>query len=346
MNYYVSIVGNEKNTADVKAPSDMCSIMKRRGYIAIPFVRPKHNGKLFAISAHIKNWFKVWKTVKKGDVLVYQYPLLLSHFCVRQIIKASEKKHIKVVLLIHDIDSLRGFNEQTNAWKEQMFFHVSYIICHNDKMKEWLINRGVKKDRLISLEIFDYLTKEHSYNDDSNKESVIIAGNLSKEKSSYIDSLLKSDRSYLVNLYGPNFKGNDAYRKYEYFGSFSPNELISHLKGGYGLVWDGNSVDECSGMTGRYLQFNNPHKASLYIVSGIPVIIWKKAALSEYIEKNNLGRTVDSLNEIEGIIHSTSQQEYEQISKNVKKESLKLRKGYYLNKALDLVEKKLKLCKR
>ncbi len=338
MNYFVSIGGNVKNTADVKAPADMCAIMQKRGYTSITFNRPKRKGKLFGILAHLKNWNKVKRTVKKGDILVYQYPLLLSHYCVKQIIKTNEKRQVNVVLLIHDIDSLRGFNEQTNAWKEEVFKHVSFIICHNDKMKQWLEGRGISEDKLVSMGIFDYMTNEQRKEGSDSKDSVIIAGNLSKKKSSYTDTLLKSERSYTLNMYGPNFEDSDEYKNYKYFGSFPSDQLISNLEGGYGLVWDGDSIDECSGMTGHYLQYNDPHKASLYIASGIPVIIWKKAALSDYIESNKLGMTVNSLSEIESIMRSTTQQEYDAISKNVKEESLKLRNGYYLNKSLDSIE--------
>ena len=58
------------------------------------------------------------------------------------------------------------------------------------------------------------------------------------------------------------------------------------------------SSETCKGSFGEYLRINNPHKTSLYLASGIPVIIWSKAALAEFIEKNKCGITVDSLYEI------------------------------------------------
>ncbi|NRO11242.1 Beta-1,6-galactofuranosyltransferase WbbI [Lactobacillus helveticus] len=47
--------------------------------------------------------------------------------------------------------------------------------------------------------------------------------------------------------------------------------------------------------TGNYLRYNDPHKLSLYLASGIPVIIWKKAAEAKFVEENKVGITVDSL---------------------------------------------------
>ena len=35
-----------------------------------------------------------------------------------------------------------------------------------------------------------------------------------------------------------------------YFGSFLPDELPAALEGGFGLVWDGDSAETCSGVFG------------------------------------------------------------------------------------------------
>lgn len=59
-------------------------------------------------------------------------------------------------------------------------------------------------------------------------------------------------------------------------GSFKPEESPEHLQG----VWDGDSVDTCAGNTGAYLRYNNPHKTSLYLACGMPVIVWKEAAIA------------------------------------------------------------------
>ena len=40
-----------------------------------------------------------------------------------------------------------------------------------------------------------------------------------------------------------------------YFGSFLPDELPVALEGGFGLVWDGDSAETCSGVFGEYLRF-------------------------------------------------------------------------------------------
>ena len=34
-----------------------------------------------------------------------------------------------------------------------------------------------------------------------------------------------------------------------------------------------------------YLRINNPHKTSLYLACGIPIITWNKAAIAQYVRK-------------------------------------------------------------
>ena len=104
---------------------------------------------------------------------------------------------------------------------------------------------------------------------------------------------------------------------------------------GFGLIWDGNTVETCKGGTGEYLKYNNPHKLSLYLSSGLPVIIWKDAAEAKFVCENGVGYTIDSLREIPELMERISESDYERISKNVRNISEKLTTGKYMQCALD-----------
>ena len=120
----------------------------------------------------------------------------------------------------------------------------------------------------------------------------------------------------------------------KYFGSFKPDELPGKLEGKFGLVWDGDSLDTCSGNTGNYLRYNNPHKTSLYLSAGIPVIIWKEAAMSNFIEKHKAGILVESLTEIDDVINNISDSDYTELKNNAIQIGMQLRNGYYYKKAV------------
>ena len=205
-------------------------------------------------------------------------------------------------------------------------------------MKEYLIKNGINEKKLISLEVFDYLFKDSDkLLSRNNNNEIVIAGNLSEEKSPYVYLLNHIPEGVKFNLFGPNFKQYDS-KNIEYIGQYPPEKLPYILKGNYGLVWDGNSINTCDGITGNYLKYNNPHKISLYIVSKLPVIVWKKSAMASFVEREQIGFTVSSLTEIGDIIKSISNDEYNKMINNLERLSKKLNDGYYLNNAIEKIE--------
>ena len=64
------------------------------------------------------------------------------------------------------------------------------------------------------------------------------------------------------------------------------------------------------------------------------MIIWKKAALADFVERNNVGLTINSLDELDGVLDSLSEEEYDQICQNVNKIAEMMRSGFYVKKAV------------
>lgn len=70
----------------------------------------------------------------------------------------------------------------------------------------------------------------------------------------------------------------------KYKGAYPPSELGKQLT--QNLAWYGMEiVEECNGIYGEYMQYNNPHKFSLYLSLGIPVIIWKSSVNSKFVKE-------------------------------------------------------------
>ena len=276
------------------------------------------------------------------DSIVFnQYPDFSYNF-YKVMKQKKEKCGFKVVTLIHDLSVREKETEFNNLEKQQMVLDMSdVIIVHNTFMKEYMKTQGIPEEKMICLEIFDYLIPEEMPGSDANldKNKVIIAGNLSKEKSEYIYSLYKAVKNVRFNLYGAPYEGPEAEdHSTDYHGSFSPEELIKAMNGGWGLVWDGPSLDTCEGSYGQYLKINNPHKTSLYLASQRPIIIWKEAALASFVQEKKVGIAVESLYELEERIQQMSEEEYAEILQNMRGESEKLRNGYYLTQAIKKAE--------
>jgi hypothetical protein len=207
-------------------------------------------------------------------------------------------------------------------------------------MAKFFVMKGYPKDHLVDLDIFDYLC---NYKKILNKEikfskNIIIAGNLDEQKTKYLKDLNKVDT--IFNLYGSNFSQKTG-KKIIYNGIIPSEKLPIMLNRGFGLIWDGETIETCSGVYGNYLRYNNPHKLSLYLVSGLPVFIWKNAAEADFVIKNGLGYTINSLKEIPDILNNITQEEYSAFLKNVQVISRKLSMGWYtkqaITKALEII---------
>ena len=69
------------------------------------------------------------------------------------------REKIKVITLIHDIDSLRfysSFGEKKEKRELATLEQSSHVICHNDKMKDYLISKGVPKNKISNSRLIPY----------------------------------------------------------------------------------------------------------------------------------------------------------------------------------------------
>ena len=171
----------------------------------------------------------------------------------------------------------------------------------------------------------------HRYKD---IKTIAFAGNLAK--SLFIDNLHYSKLQ--IDLFGVGVETRKLDRCCKYWGYFSPSELYKHVHSMFGLVWDGDSIHECSGINGDYLKYISPHKTSLYLSCGIPIIVWKKSALADFVDKNNIGVSIDSLEDLEQIIGNMTQDNYYILQTNVRKIQSKILNGAFLDKALMFAE--------
>ncbi|MDV7757567.1 galactofuranosyltransferase [Liquorilactobacillus mali] len=346
MNYYLKEKGYgiERN-ASSKPRDDFDRIMKNMGFEEIEYetVISKNENISSRVLANIKRFLSLKKATEilsKGDSLVIQYPLFRPTFFMQNLIKNLNKRKIKTICIIHDVNYFRYTNVNLSR-KVWLYYNDIYslkkywkIFVHNNSMKNLLIKNGFSKENLVPIKIFDYLIDDFTSNLNNNiyDGKIVIAGNLDPSKAKYCYNLPKNVN---FNLYGTNYKRevNTSIENVNYCGSFSPDDL-SFLNGSFGLVWDGDSIDTCNGQFGEYLRVNNPHKASLYLAAGLPIIIWKKAALYEFISKNNLGIGVETLDEVGDILSNMSLGEYNRMKKSVTNYSCLVRKGYFLKQAL------------
>lgn len=245
-------------------------------------------------------------------------------------------KGIKLYGIIHDILALRF---HSSAKRDVAILRLfDGLVSHNYFMTDWLRAQGYNKP-IVNLNVFDYLLRDsQTFNESnfSNNMKILYAGNLAYDKSTFIyhqdlNKLEKVD----MHLFGVNF---DRERingsKIAYKGVFNPGSPDLPEKYHFGLIWDGNSLDTCDGMAGEYTRYNNPHKLSLYLALGLPVIVWKEAAIAKFVLENNVGIALGSLNELKQIDKVVSEESYQNYINNISDISAKVRKGHFLSAAL------------
>lgn len=340
MIYFLSERSTTGTNAGNKARTDIESILRKKNYIPIDgpesISKLKHGNKIHFFFKNRK-FLKSLTKIPKNKYLIIQYPFLISYKNKNEwldcsfILKSLAKKN-KLILLVHDIDQLRFDKSRNNISDLKL---ASYIISHNKSMTDYLVKEGIEKRKIVDLKIFDYLTMEENIPNHSNDTALLCyAGNLKKSKFIYN---LPSTCS--INLYGNGYKGNQTDLNYK--GAFPSDKISSLIRGKYGLIWDGNQTNTCSGNIGNYLKYNNPHKLSMYLVANMPVIIWDQAAEATFVKENNLGITVSTLDEIPSKVNKIHEKDYLKMNDAVKKMKKKLENGYYTLHALNEIESKI-----
>ncbi len=145
-----------------------------------------------------------------------------------------------------------------------------------------------------------------------------------------------------LHVFGPNANFTLP-KSVIYEGEYTPQELPKMMNFNFGLIWDGISTKTCSGSYGQYLRFNDPHKTSLYLSTGLPVIVWKHAAIADFILRNKVGKTVGNLNELDHLLDSISEAEFTNMKKNAITIGRKMRQGFYINSAYSKLKNELGL---
>lgn len=327
--------------AGSKAREDCENLFNMRGYIPL----------ICKVSNDINYNYQIIKNslllLKSGDCIILSLALYFPILKLKDLLDIIKKQNIKIIIFVHDLNVIRrGFNyfqpwvrlsiPKHEIYNEEyeILKRADYIIVHNYKMYD-VIKKSFKKINILTLNCFDYLS---NYIDDKKciyeyNNSIVIAGNLSINKAKYIYLLPKTNNFY---LYGVGYNDKITQSNVKYCGSFYPNELIPQIsKYSFGLIWDGKSINTCNGTFGNYLKYNNPHKLSLYLAAGLPVIVWTKSAIAKFVIDNNIGICVNNLNEINDKISKIN---YDLLKNNAIKIGEKIRKGYFLNTCLNKLE--------
>lgn len=367
MNYITSEKIVDSIITIQKARSDIEVIAEKLGYkkIIVPTVfsiRYKKWQKPVQAYLYWKNariWNQTFERLEDSSSVILQVNFHNKCPIFHQVLKKHSKR-LNFIVIIHDLESLLFASDQTKSagYKQHTLKnelntlkYAKIVISHNAAMTKKLIELGVDAQKIIDLEIFDYLPSHQKSGQKKGQKKtldihfgsdIIIAGNLGPEKSPYI-SKLHSIKGANFNLYGFNLNQSCLSDNVKYFGNFTPEELLKNLSGSFGLIWDGTDIKTCKGHTGNYLRYNNPHKTSLYLSAGLPVIIWQSAALADFVKFHQIGFTIQSLTELPEKLAQITPADYDRMRKNAKIIGKQLNSGFFTKAALEKSRARLPL---
>ncbi len=318
--------GDKPYTPYIKARADIGYFCERAGFDILD-VKYRHS-KLAPLRSFYKmvNHIKALKYIDKGDNVWFEHPEPLLYVFYVLFLKLLKTKQCKIYFITMDLHYLLY---KQNMQKEIRLLNLSdFTILHAQNMKKLAVKYGAKC-KMECLHFFPYHTTDKMIEEEkllNMKNIVAFAGSLSNSDFLY-DFLRLEFRNIKVRFYGFNANVDlTPYKDKSYMGKFAPNE-VSSIESGWGLVWNGTSIDSLQGMLGEYLKYNAPHKMSLYLVAGIPVITHKDCGLAHIVEDKKLGLVVNSLRELDEKIASLSLQDYKIFVANAQQYGKYIREG-------------------
>ena len=317
-----------------KARKDVTSFVLKNGYKSVWKINREE--KVMQNGLYRKfNYFLMMARllfVKKKSVLFFQTLSILKKF---QSLKIHKIKKIRSVFLIHDLLWLRyNTDESIRAHRNEIDADIAilnqcdYIITHNERMSAKLRELGCKTE-MRELEIFDYATdkpaKKRTLKDGETIE-ITYAGDI--KKSNFLLELDKQKHNYHFNIYGQT---DLKFENLDYKGCVDANDLPAVIEGHFGVIWDEKYTTV---YTDNYGLLNNPHKLSMYIVSGLPVIVWEQSAAAVFVKKYKIGITINQLSDLENIQTRVSPDLYNELVNNCDKIRNSLINGEHIKKVL------------
>jgi len=321
-------------TSGNKAKCDYEDVAASMGAVNLGMRRSFGGGKVSTFFLNLCGVVKCTLSLRRGDTLLLQYPVkkYFTFLC-----RVAHLHGASVLAYIHDLGSMRR-RKLTTEQEIKRLNHADHIISANDSMSAWLVENGIRR-AVTALGLHTYLTAcRPEATTHAATPSVCYACGFNKRKNTFLMKLGTLKKPFTLHQYGgapadfPSAENNIVQH-----GTKKPDEFISHSEGDFGLVWDGDSTDGCSGAFGEYLRYNTPHKCSFYLVAGKPLIVWSKSAMAPYVRRLGIGIEVNSLEEIADALASVTPERMATMRSNVAKVAGELATGKNFSKHLSSI---------
>jgi glycosyltransferase involved in cell wall biosynthesis len=322
-----------------KAKTDNEKTLAAMGAHNLGMRQTLHRNKILAFFLDLAGIIKFSCTAQRGDVVVLQYPIKKYFAFICDMARSARSQD-------RDADTRPGIvSPQETHRGERDCPTLAHRLRDSVQRGDAAVARrqGIQERarRAGTFRLPLIHPNQSATHTPSARRRIVYAGALAMRKNAFILHLPDVIENYELHIYG-NRDGLHGLRDSDriIFHGFAPaDEFISSVDADFGLVWDGDSLDSCTGNFGEYLRYNSPHKVSFYLRAGLPVIIWRGAALAGIVESEGIGICIDSMHEINDLLARITDEEMQTMKNNVRRVSDRLKSGGYLkaavNKALE-----------
>ena len=340
---YISRCYHDLVLAGNKAKTDSEATLDSLGAVNLGLPQKVNGNKVGAFFYNLAGVVRYLFTVRRGDIVLLQYPVK-KYFTL--ICRVAHHRGARVVALVHDLGSMRR-RKLTVAQELRRLEHADGVIATNEVMEQWLIDQGLKVAFTDHMGLWDYLspaqspvaTTEETPSSTSSAISprptiIAYAGNLKERKASWLRQWPEGGHPYVIHVFGHSeLEGLTARQDLQVMGSAAPETFISRCGCDLGLVWDGHSIDTCTGNFGEYLRYNTPHKVSFYLRAGLPVVVWRQSAMAHIVEQEGIGITIDRLADLDRLL-PLPPEELARLRSNVARVGQRIAQGDYLREVV------------
>lgn len=233
-------------------------------------------------------------------------------------------KRIKLIIVAIDLDKFRSY-KYNDRIEKRIYRKAAAVIAQTEKMKDVMLENGyvTPHNKVYIGNFWTILSKYNPEHDTNFGYTLAYCGNFKRE--AFILRLPELGNDFKFNVYC-NKDNFDAYGL-EFHSSDGIARRIQDIEGAWGLVWEGDMLETCTGHYREYLKMVYSYKASLYIAAGKPLIVWSGSAIADIVSENKLGIVVDNLFEIHEKIASLTVDDKLLMCKNVRRWSEIVRSG-------------------
>lgn len=302
----------DRATAGGKAPADVRALAQQMGFRLIDIPRFRRNGPFGQLMGALHAALSIVRVallVGPEHCVIVQYSL--GRACDRLVGLLIVRRR-RSVALVHDLETLRTPGLAAREMKNLARFPV--VLVHNDAMAAYLRRQLPASTEFVTVTAFPYLVADPAELSPLSvrPDKLYFIGNLAKEKASFIYGL--GALGVPTVTYGPNINPALLGENVEHMGVLPSECPRVAARDGFGIVWDGQSALSLEGRNGNYLRYNSPHKFSLYMALGLPVIVPEESALAPIVRETGIGFVVRDLPEAAALVTSCTPECWRQMA--------------------------------